>query len=214
MEPKFQTSFIPKKPVLTPVSGAMPRIAPQTRSVFMSLAVLLFVLALLSVAGAYGWKYYLTQAQDDFKLDLANREKQFNIDQIEQLKQINVQIDTAKDLVNNHISASELFNIVSRFTIEKVRFSSLQLSIDKSSITVDLKGEGTSLSALAFQSDVLGALDQYDLRGIVKNPIMSGVTKQLDGKYSFGMTTEIENKALLYSKFFTAVPDNSSTTPQ
>ncbi len=208
MEPKFQTSFIPKKPVVGSVSSTLPRLAPQPKSIFMTLGVLFFVLSLLSAAGAYGWKLYLVKAQKDFQVDLANREKQFNIVEIEQLKKINYQIDTANRLLKSHLSASQVFDIISKFTIEKVRFLSLELdNKSEGSIHISLSGEGTNLFALAFQSQVLGNLDQYNLRGYLKNPIMSDPTKQLDGTYSFNFQAEIDRAILSYMNSINSTAD-------
>ena len=65
METRFQTSFIPKKPVASTIgtmsSTQAPR--PKNASLFMTLATIIFVLSVLAAGGSYGLNYYLNQSQ-------------------------------------------------------------------------------------------------------------------------------------------------------
>jgi hypothetical protein len=82
-------------------------------------------------------------------------------------------------------------------------------------IKVSLKGYGTSFSAVAFQSDVLGQLEQYGLRKIVKNPIISDPSLDQRGTVSFGFTASVDPKSVLYEKLVSSdatESDNSTAT--
>jgi hypothetical protein len=205
METKFQTSFIPKKPITSTI-GAVSMSTPvrhHTSSLFMSLATLVFIASIAAAGSAYAWKHYLTSAQVSLKETLATREKQFNVDLIEQLKAANIKIDLARRLLNNHLALSQIFDILGRVTIENVRFLGLDATVPTSGsdgVKVSLQGYGTSLSAVAFQSDVLGQLDQYGLRKIVKNPILSNPSLSADGSVSFGFTATIDPGSLSYER--------------
>jgi len=213
MEPKFQTSFIPKKPLPTANVGMQTARRPSRRgvSIYMTLAVILFIVSLGSIGGAYAWTQYLTSAQVSYKTDLINRQKQFNVDLISQLKQVNVQIDTAKQLLNNHLALSGIFGIIGALTSEDVRFTSLDLTAPATpgdTIKVSLSGYGTSLAAVAFQSDVLGQLAAYNvsnisLNKIVKNPILSNPALTGNGTVSFGFTADIDPSTLSYERSVT-----------
>ena len=208
MEPKFQTSFIPKKPVAGMGTSYQSLHKPKSAgvSIFMTLAVLLFIVSLAGVGGAYFWKQYLISAQDNYKQTLIAREKQFDLSQIEHLKQVNVQIDTAKQLLRNHLADSQIFQIISTFTIESVRFLSMDLTAPASpsdSLKLTMNGYGSNLSAVAFQSDVLGSLEQYGLRDIVKNPMISNPSLGQSGTVSFGFSASIDPAALSYESLIT-----------
>ncbi len=215
METKFQTSFIPKKPLIPPggMSGLNTSPRRHTTSLFMSLAVILFILSLLAAGGMYFWKSYLLSSQASYKTQLAERERQFNADLIEELKRQNVKIDLAKQLIGNHLAVSQIFDIIGRLTIENVRFLSMDLTAGANSgegIKVAMKGYGTSFSAVAFQSDVLGQLEQYGLRKVVKNPILSDPALDSSGTVSFGFSATIDPASLSYEKSVTA---EASSTP-
>lgn len=216
METKFQTSFIPKKPVASTIGVGSPSPHRRTNSVFMTIATLIFILSLVGAGGVYAYKQYLLNAQDTYKQDLATREKQFNVDLIAQLKGENVKIDTAKSLLNSHIALSQIFDIIGRLTIANVRFLSFDATVPAvgsadNSIKITMQGYGTSLSAVAFQSDVLGRLDQYGLRNIVKNPILSNPSLGTNGTVSFGFSATIDPATLSYENMISPTSASSTT---
>jgi len=214
METRFQTSFIPKKPAISTIGDVS---APKRRrgtSIFMIIATMLFILSLVAAAGAYAWKQYLLSSQESYKSTLSTREQQFNTDLISQLKGENVRIDLAKQLLQNHMALSQIFDIIGRLTIEDVRFMSMDVTAPTSGndgVKVSLQGYGTSFSAVAFQSDVLNDLDQYGLRKVVKNPILSNPSAGSNNTVSFGFSATIDPSSLSYEN--SVVPSAAATAP-
>lgn len=208
METKFQTSFIPKKPTASAIGSVSSAPHPKHgASIFMTVATVLFIASIVAAGSAYGYKQYLINDQVTQKENLAAREKEFNTDLIEKLKNQSIKIDYARRLLNNHLAVSQMFDVIGRLTIENVRFVSLDLSTPTSNldegIKVSLQGAGTSLSAVAFQSDVLGKLDDYGLRKIVKNPVITNPTLNTTGAVSFGLTAIIDPSTFSYEKLVT-----------
>lgn len=142
-----------------------------------------------------------------FRVDMSKNwpsEKQFNIDSMSQLKAIDVEIGYAKQLLNGHLAVSGIFDIISKLTIDKVRFMNMDLTTplaqSSDGIKISMQGVGTSLQAVAFQSDVLGQLEQYGLRKIVKNPILSDPSLDANGTVTFGFTATIDPSSLSYER--------------
>jgi hypothetical protein len=210
MEPKFQTSFIPKKqafPTIGSVGGAsMQRPKIHVTSLFMTLAVIVFIASAGALVGAYFWKSYNISAGLKYKADLATMEQQFDMNTIENLKQVNVQIDSAKSLLKNHIAMSRIFAILQKMTIEKVRFLSMDFKgseANSNNMSISMNGYGTNLAAVAYQSDVLGKLSEIGLSKIVKNPIMSDPTLDGNGSVSFGFSADIDSSSMSYEQSVT-----------
>jgi len=190
----------------------------------MTIATVLFILSIAGAGGAYAYEQYLISAQNTYKDQLVARENQFNLNLIEQLKAQNVKIDIARQVLNNHIALSQIFDMISRLTIENVRFMNLDVSVPTSGgdgVKVALQGYGTSFSAVAFQSDVLNQLDQYGLRKVVKNPILSNPTQGANNTVSFGFSATIDPASLSYEKMVSpatsasgsSVPSSGSVAP-
>lgn len=168
----------------------------------MTIASLIFVASLVAAGGMYFWKSTLLSSQERYKEQLVEREKQFNADLIEELKRQNVKIDLAKELLANHIALSQIFDVIGRLTIERVRFLSMDVSAGTAAegVKISMKGYGADFRSVAFQSDVLGQLEQYDLRKIVKNPIITDPSLDSAGTVSFGFTATVDPSNLSYTK--------------
>jgi hypothetical protein len=181
----------------------------------MAIAVLVFIASLIGVGGAYFWKQYLLSQQASYKTQLAEREKQFNLDLVEQLKQVNVQIDTARQLLTKHIAMSQIFEIVQRMTVSDIRFTSLEVAgptAQKNGASLSMHGYGKDLSAVAFQSDVLGQLAQYGLQKIIKNPMISDPVLDANGSVSFGFSATIDPASLSYTQLVTGADTTEATS--
>lgn len=217
METKFQTSFIPKKQLSqsgTSISSTHYGIS----SLFVVLGVIIFVASLAGAGGAYFWNDHLSALQVQYKQDLAARQQEFNISKIEDLKQSQNKIDLARQLVNNHLALSQIFDILGRFTIEGVRFMNLDVSAPSGigagsdSIKVSMRGYGTTFPSVAFQSDVLSQLEKYGLKKVIKNPILSDPSLDSTGSVSFGFGATIDSSNFLYKNMIVNHALPSATT--
>lgn len=211
MEAKFQTSFIPKKmPSPIGISVGAPKNHAGT-SILMIVGVLSFIISILAAGGSYGWNRYLLVQQDKYRIQLIERRKQYesSLTDLEKVKAINVKIDAASLLLSKHVALSQIFAIISQLTTENVRFLNLDLTMPgeqvNDGVKISMHGYGTSLAAIAWQSDVLSHLDQYDLRQVVKNPILSDPSLDTNSTVAFGFTATIDPTKLLYSNGFKKV---------
>ena len=214
MEPKFQTSFIPKKSMAPTAGPGVLRTSGQRHgtSVFMVIAVLIFIISLASVGGVYYWKQYLVSQREKYQAQLAQRKKDFNLELIQQLKDANAQIDTAKQLIANHIAISGLFKFIQDLTVEKVRFLNLDVSAGQAgAVTIGMSGYGADLKTVAFQAFILDKLERYGLRNIVKNPMLSNPSLDPKGIASFSLTASIDPSNLSYEKQFSESGSATST---
>ncbi|MDB5238927.1 MAG: hypothetical protein JWO00_262 [Candidatus Parcubacteria bacterium] len=168
----------------------------------MTLATVIFICSLLSIAGAFFWKQYLVSAQEQYKRDLVVREQQFNIDLIRQLKAESTKINLAKQLLNTHIATSRLFGIVSSLTAENVRFLTMDFITPSGQIggplQVAFSGYGKDLTTVAFQAKVLNKMEDFGLKNVVRNPIVSNPTFNQNGSISFSLTASIDAQNLAY----------------
>lgn len=166
----------------------------------MTVAVLLFFSSLLSIGGAYLWKQYLLSRQETYRQELAVREQQFNLSVISHLKVQSTKIALARQIIRDHVPASQIFSILSALTAEKVRFTAMDLETpDGTNSLYDLvlTGEGKDFSTVAFQSDVLNRLEQYGLNTVIKNPIVSNPELNQDGTVTFALTASVDLKSKL-----------------
>lgn len=217
METKFQTSFIPKKPLVSDQKFSSGTRA--TTSIFMFVAVIIFIVSVAGAVFSLLWKNVLIKSQENYKIQLAESEKRFNTTLIEELKKANTKIDLSKQLLKNHLAVSELFSIISRLTIEGVRFTSFDFtapSKENDGIKISMRGIGNSFSAIAFQSDVFGQSQKYGTNKILRNPVLSDLALDANGNVGFTFSTVINPGDVLYEKVLDAelngsVPEEPAT---
>ena len=201
METKFQTSFIPKRPLVSDTTTKVRKSGGT--SVFMFIGTLIFIASLAGAVFSVIWKGVLLQAQESYKVKLVESEKRFNTNLIEELKKANTKIDLGKQLLKNHLAVSEIFGIVSRLTIEGVQFTSFDFSSpakDSEGLKVSMRGVGESFSAIAFQSDVFGQSQKYGNNKILKNPVLSDLNLDAKGNVAFTFSTTINPADIAYDK--------------
>lgn len=203
MDTKFQTSFIPKKPLLADQKPAKHR---GGVSVFMFVSIIVFVLSVSGAVYSFLWKRVLMASQENYRTELKKAEERFNPSLIEELRRVNTKLDLTKVMLKNHLAVSEVFSIISRLTIEGVRFESFDFSQspkDGAEVKVYMKGVGNSFSAIAFQSDVFGDSEKYAGSKVLKNPILSDLVLNSDGNVSFTFTAMIDPLTISYEKILT-----------
>jgi hypothetical protein len=207
MEPKFQTSFIPKKPLSTSSSASSNESSgSRGNSLIFMIGVFVFVISLLVAGGAFAWGKFLEARQVQLGEDLKVLAKDYKVELISLFKQTDTKISIAKELLDNHVAMSQVFGLISRFTAENIRFINLDLSAasdNSKGVTIKMSGYAPSYEALAFQSDRLGHLEDYDLRNVVINPAISGPTQATNGTVSFEFSANIVPKSLSYKNTFT-----------
>lgn len=203
MDTKFQTSFIPKKPLVTHEKTH----SGVGSSVFMTLATLIFIASIAGAGFTFVWKGVLNKAQEDYKIKLDESKKRFKPSLIEDLKKINTKIDLSKGLLTNHLEVAAIFDIISKLTIQGVRFSSYEFLApikEGEGIKLTMKGKANSFSSVAYQAEVFGKSDKFGSNKVLKNPVLSDLSVDDKGSVSFVFTTIINPSDILYEKILKA----------
>ena len=210
METKFQTSFIPRKP-LVPNSAAAPAASSGggSTSILVFIGVILLLLSVASAIGVFAWEKVEAKKIEKNKVALETNRKKFGSD-IEVLKKFNDRINLSKQLVDNHLAVSNIFSILADATVDKVRFTSFSLEIPenplKDKIEVVMGGEATSFAGLAYQTDVFSENTQIEESSI------SDLATTDKGNIQFKFNAVIPFQEIVYKKQFET--ETEETMPQ
>ena len=209
MEPKFQTSFIPKTPI-TSSSVSLPS-APRSGSISLlaSVATILFILSILTALGLFVYEKVLTSQIASLDQSLVAAQGAFDTDTIKQLITASNQIQAAKTLLDQHVAVSNMFAVLESNVLPAVQFTSF--SFDNSTdgtVAVTLEGQAQSYATVAKQSAIFNAL-----------PYMNGqMFSSLDltdkGVVTMKFMTNIDPSVLSYTKAVEALSNSgSNSTP-
>jgi hypothetical protein len=189
MDPKVQTSFIPKKSI---ESMSARRIGMG----FLSLiALLVFIASIVMAGGVTLYKVSLDKSLIKLNKDLQDNQAAFDTDFIKFIVRLNSRIDTSRVLLKNHVAITPVFDLLSRNTLQSVSFRDFSFkSNPDNSINVSMKGYAKNYPSIAVQSDVFGKT-QY-----LKDVIFSDLNPDTTGNYGFTFSANLDPNLINYKK--------------
>jgi hypothetical protein len=207
MEPKFQSSFIPKGPLAT--TGTVTKTSRVSgRSILGTLAILIFTLAILASLGVFGYEWYLKADIRKMGDSLVGARTSLEPEVIEKISSLDERIVSTKRLLNSHIVLSPLFEFLENSTVRAVRFTSFDYNSIDGRLSLSIKGEARGYSALALQSEILNA-SPY-----LKDIVFADLSLNNQGMVNFAFKASVDPSIISFNKGAEPIaPTASTTTP-
>jgi hypothetical protein len=204
MDPRFQTSFVPKKPVIT--QAVVSR--SSNIDLFSLIAIVLFILSLALAGGIFFWKSLIVKDIDVKKATLERARDAFEPDLIKKIIRLDSRIESGEKLLASHVSVTRLFDVLSTITLRGVRFRDFNFSyLAEDKIEVGMKGQAQSFAAVAIQSDF------FNQQKYLKNTMVGDLALEPSGLISFSVRTTVDPSLVSYSGGLMTVPSESPTVP-
>lgn len=207
MDPKFQTSFIPKQSLTEP--SFRPR-SSINLLLLISLVILFGTLALFG--GLYFYKKTVTDSINAINVRLSAARADIDPTLVAKLERLDLRIESAKDILGRHLALTTFFNSLSTNTLKGVSFQSFDyVTTDTGALRVSLKGQAAGFSTVALESDQL-AKDTN-----IKEPVFSDIGLDPFGHIIFNLNLLIDPAAISYQMEVTpkatdSIPVQSSET--
>lgn len=203
-----KVSFIPKKQI----PKAIEQKRPIVINLFMFIAVIIFLGTLVLAGGLYFYRALLERNIASLSQSIVRVEEVISPELIKNLQNVDIRINIAEDLINQHKAVSSLFEALEVLTLKKVRFSQFSYLLNQEgTANISLSGEADSYKALAFQSDVISKNEYF------KNSIFSNFGLNIFGNVTFDLSADIENDLILYKNNLDNViskPVEQGTSPE
>lgn len=205
MDPRFQTSFIPKKPIVS--QG--PVVQSSNINLLSLLATTLFVFSILAAGGMFAWERLVEKNIEAKKATLERARDAFEPDLIRRIIRLDSRIESSKILLNSHISVTRLFDALSTITLRGVRFKDFNFSyLAKDKVEVTMKGQAQSFAAVAIQSDF------FNQQKYLKDTIIGDLALEPTGTIGFSVRTTIDPELVSYAGGLSEpTPSVSTSTP-
>ena len=191
MEPKFRTSFIPKKTILAAAGAKKPQASPFG---IVSLIALIIVLGAVALSvGVFLYQQVLISSINTKKQTLERARAAFEPELIEELVRLDNRIESAETILNEHIAPTSLFVILEDLTLKSVRFESFDfVRISKGKISISMKGVAKNFSGIALQADIFGK------NRMIKEPIFSDLNINQEGNAIFNFSAFVDPALISY----------------
>lgn len=189
MEQNFQTSFIPKKPVVPERTEARRPIG-----ILMVLSILILLTVLVAYGGLYVYKNSLNQSLTSKQKALDLAKNRFEPGRLAELKTLDRQLKAANLILESHISISPIFEILQEATMKTIRYTSFAYELrDNGVVFVKLTGEANGYRSIALQSNLLSE------RTEILDPVFSNLALDARGNVLFDLSFSV-NKSLVSYK--------------
>ena len=173
MEPKFNTSFIPKESLNVETSRRTYKKDKSPSGAYGIGFVVTMLVALGAIVATVGILFYAHA----IKVGIAEKQElleeqyaQLDTDVVQTLRAFNDRLRAAEHLAENHVAFSRFFTLLEQYTLRSgVRYTNMSFTVNEDEPRVSLSGEASALSNVALQMDAFrasGVFDTVELAGV------------------------------------------------
>jgi hypothetical protein len=193
MDNKTQPSFIPKKPVGKEFLSNKSKV-----SILGVISAVIFIITIAGAVGLFLYKGFLKSDIASMQNQLAKARATFNPLVVQDLTRLTLRIDTARKILDTHISTLAIFDLLQHLTLKTVRFKSFNyVYSNEGVISLTMQGEGASFNSVALQSDILR------VNPLLDSPIFTNLVLAEDsGNVQFNFTAKLNNTVARYKNGF------------
>lgn len=191
MDNSFQTSFIPKKPIITNARTTRP-----PTSIFTVLSFLLLVIMGVSSLGLFLYKNYLIKQKEVLSASLSTVRDSFEKDTINELELYDKRVSAAKQILGSHIVFSPMFALIGNLTLPTIQYTKFDQKTDTDGFTVKMSGVSQDYKSIALQADVFNTAKGRSF----KNVVFSNLTKDKNNNVTFDISFNVDPDLLSYEK--------------
>ncbi len=205
MENSFQTSFIPKKPIVSSLGDKGPR------SPILLVSTFLLGISILASVALFVYKIYLTKQEESLSDSLSLVRDSFEKDTIDELELFNKRTEGAKQILSKHVIFSPMFTTLGDITIPSIQYTNFTEQTSEKGNTVDIEGVASDYRSIALQADMFDSVKGHSF----SNVLFSNLVKDKNNNISFDLQLNIEPDILSYEKNILleqGTPNSSNST--
>lgn len=192
MEPKFQNSFIPKKPMGLTQNMGVPVV--HSTNIFSVLAGIIFVIALLISGGLFAYGKILGGQIKDAQGKILAARGAYEPEKIKELIDIDKKMTSSADLLRNHVAVSEVLALLEGLTLKKMRFTSFEYAKNNNKPTLAITGDIQTYNALARQQEFFASTE------FIRNPRFTDFNLGDNGYISVKFSADIDQNLISYKR--------------
>jgi hypothetical protein len=192
MEQNFQTSFIPKKPMIEERVTAS-----RSISLFTIISLFIFFTMIVATGGLYFYDQFLAKNITKMENDLKLAKSSFEPTKIIQLQVLDRRLKASNEILQKHLAISPIFEALEDITMKTVSYKKFSYSLDETKnqkIAIKLSGEAVGYRSVALQSDLF-AKNKY-----LMDPIFSNLSLDDKGNVLFDLEFLVDPSFVDYKK--------------
>ncbi|OGI58054.1 hypothetical protein A2727_00215 [Candidatus Nomurabacteria bacterium RIFCSPHIGHO2_01_FULL_37_110] len=190
MEQNFQTSFIPKKPMIEE------RVV-KTRSIGLLNVLSVFILftILLVTVGLYFYKGIVTKSITQMENTLNLAKNRFEPAKIAELQVLDRRLRASSEILSKHIAVTPIFEALQAITMKTVRYTKFNYDFGQDKkIIIQMNGMAIGYRSMALQSDL------FTKNKNLIDPVFSNPTLDDKGNVLFDLEFSVDPSFVDYKQ--------------
>jgi len=210
MEPKFNTSFIPKKSLQADVSGTA---AGKDRFVRRRdvrgpgyyLMLMVFLASVVVSLGVFGYTKIVESNIQEKIARLERQKEAFDEETVAMLTRADAHITNAKKILGSHIAVSELFTLLETITLARVQYTEFEYAgVPSQTALATITGLSKNFQDVALQTE------QYRLHESLHKPVVRDLERLENNTVSFAIDVSVDQRLVTFSQ---ALKNMGTVTP-
>ena len=155
MEPNFQTSFIPKKPIVEERA-----VSARPIGFFTVVSIFILFTVILATGGLYLYKANLVKNIAKMENDLNLAKNRFEPSKITELQLLDKRLRASSEILSRHIAITPVFQALQDITMKTVRYTKFSYDFGdvkdakNARVIIKLSGQAVGYRSVALQSDL------------------------------------------------------------
>ena len=202
MEQNFQTSFIPKKPMIEERT-----VASRPISFLTVVSVVIFFTVIIATGALYFYDKVLAKNITKMENDLNLAKNRFEPSKIIQLQVLDKRLRASSEILSKHIAISPIFEALQSITLKTVSYTKFSYDFDDSKnakIKVKMNGIAIGYRSVAFQSDLF-AKNKYLI-----DPVFSNLLLDDKGNVLFDLEFSVDPTFVDYKKMLETTNEDTN----
>ena len=195
MDQNFQTSFIPKKPIVKERA-----ISSRPVGFLLIISLLILFAVLLATGGLYFYKTVVTKNIAGLQDNLNKAKNRFEPDKVAELNILDKRLEASTEILSKHLTIVPVFDALEQLTMKTVRYTkfSYTLGTDKNTnINVKMSGVAIGYLAVALQSELFAT---KDIGQNFIDPVFSNLTLDNSGNVLFDLEFSVDPDFVNYKQ--------------
>lgn len=204
MDQNFQTSFIPKTPMIE-----QRVVSSQPVSLFFLIAIFIFFAMVLGTGGLYFYNGLLVKNITQMENDLSLAKNRFEPSKIVQLQVLDKRLNASTEILAKHVAISPIFKALQDITMKTVSYTKFSYSLNEgknAKIAVKMSGIAIGYKSVALQSDLF-AQNKYLI-----DPVFSNLLLDDKGNVLFDLEFSVDPNFVDYKKTLETINQNPPIT--
>ncbi len=202
MEQDFQTSFIPKKPMIEerPISS-------RPIGLFTIISIFIFFTLIVATGALYFYNGVLAKNITQMENDLSLAKDRFEPSKIVQLQVLDKRLIASNEILANHVAISPIFNALQAITMKTIGYTKFSYDFDGSAnakIIVKMSGTAIGYTSIALQADL------FSKNKYLIDPVFSNLSLDDKGNVTFDLNFSVDPNFIDYKKTLQTTNGNSS----